>query len=85
MYFNVKQRRVRVTIVPKYYLFRVCVALVIQMKSACAVLYYHLLPVWCCHIFHTLSLKRNLFRGKKIEYKMWFLISLQFCLKDFSF
>jgi hypothetical protein len=36
------------------------------MQSGCAVLYYHLCPVWVYHIFSTLSHKGQDFRKKKL-------------------
>ena len=65
---------------------RVSVALVISMKSACAVIYCHLWPVWLCSIFSTLSHKRDDFRKQNIiEHKMCSDFIYDIYLKHFSF
>ena len=44
------------------------------MQSACAVLYYHLWPLWLNHIYPHYLKKRQDFRNDVVEYKVCILI-----------
>jgi hypothetical protein len=61
----------------------VCAALVIQHAKYMGSVWFHLWSVWLYHTF-TLSHKRLDFRKKVTEHKMC-VLSLQLCLKYFSF
>ena len=93
-YYNVKLRRVRITIFAVEYLYVlnimcvcVCVSLFLpylsSKYSACAILYGHLLSVCLYHIFPHYPTNGTIF-GEEMSTKFVFLFPLQLGLKHFS-